>query len=102
MTSSAPIEIEPRPQTRVISRNCLLLVELSQSGLKERQIVGIGGDRSERLARVHSRVAAYSRICLCECHSSKEQHGQGNNRGKSNFLNQDSSLACVLGPFLPK
>src|SRR5205814_1810485 len=76
MTCPARVQVEPWSETWVISRHRLVLVELLESGLEEGQVVCIGGDGSKRLARVHSRGAAYSWIGLSKRHSRKEQRHQ--------------------------
>ena len=72
MTRSARVQVEPWSQTWVVSGNGLVLGELRESSLVEGQIVCIGTDGRIRLARVHSCVAAYSRIGLGKGHSRKE------------------------------
>src|ERR1700741_1210416 len=76
MTSSARVQVEPWSQTRVVSGYGLVLVELREPGLEERQVAWIGADGSKRLAGVHSCVAAYSWIGLGQRHSRKEQRHQ--------------------------
>src|SRR5207244_10951590 len=83
MTRPARVQVEPWSQTGVVSGNRLVLVELPESGLEEGQVVCIAADGSKRLARVHSRVAAYSWIGLSKRHCRKEQrHQQGVNRSE--------------------
>jgi hypothetical protein len=78
MASAAPIQVEPRAKTRIVAGYSLVLVELRQSSLKERQIVGISSHRSKWLAGIDAGVAAYSRVALGKCRSSEEQQCQGN------------------------
>ena len=73
MTRPARIQVEPRSQTWVVSGDSLVLIELRESSLKKSQVVWIGADRSERLARVYACVAAYSWIGLGKRDSGKSQ-----------------------------